>query len=300
MLDNILKTSREIFEATKPRQTALLLLTMLGAFLTGYFYHHGDSSSLSWGLMLKLIVMGYLAVGGTTLLNMYLDVDIDSVMGRTRSRPLPSGRLDKRVALVTGVCMVMSSLVLAWTINPYVLASVFAGFAFDIFGYTMLLKRRSSLSIFVGAIAGSMPALGGWAAGAGGLSAPAFILASLVFLWQPIHVWFLSYFYSEDYKRAGVPSLPLVVEPRVFGGIVLVFVALYVSAVILFMALTGYGVVAALLTLAGSLRASWMIVNFIRRPDRTAAWRIFKFATPLLASAFLLIPLEVIARAVLA
>ncbi|MEM1873459.1 MAG: heme o synthase [Acidilobaceae archaeon] len=283
-----------IFESTKPKQTFLLLLTMLGAYATGYVYL--GSSNFSPSFLIALLLMGYLAVGGTTLLNMYFDVDIDSVMERTKGRPLPSKKLDKRVALACGTLMVITSLAIAWDINVYVFAAVLAGFAFDIFGYTLLMKRRSPLSIFVGAVAGSMPALGGWAAATGSLEAPAFLLASLVFLWQPLHVWFLSFFYSEDYRRARVPTLPLVVEPQVFGLIVIVFLVAFVAATGLFVALTGYGIVAFIVCLLGSLRASLMVLKFINEPEKSLAWRIFKFATPLLASVFLLIPFEAIAR----
>ncbi|MEM4426923.1 MAG: heme o synthase [Acidilobaceae archaeon] len=290
----LVRTLFYILESTKPKQTALMLLTMLGAYAAGYVISGSEDFSLAF--LLALLAMGYLAVGGTTLLNMYFDVDIDSIMMRTMNRPLPSRKLDKNIALICGVLMVLSSLVIAWNINIYVLATIVVGFVFDILGYTILLKRRSPFSIFAGAVAGSMPALGGWAAATGSLNVPAFLLASLVFLWQPLHVWFLSYFYSEDYMRAGIPSLPLIVKPTAFGSVVLTFLALFVLAVAMFVLVTGYGVVALFVSFFGSLRVSQMILKFIENSERTLAWKIFKLATPLLALTFILISLEAAVR----
>ncbi len=275
-------------ELTKPKQAALLLLTMYGAYIA-------SGAPLDPIMLLKLTIMGFAAIGGVTALNMYFDYDVDSLMRRTRRRPLPSGRIGFKETLLGVTLMLILAVTIASTINEYVLFTVLAGLYFDIIGYTELSKRFTALNIVVGSIAGSMPALGGWAAGAGAITLPGVLLALVVYAWQPLHVWFLAYFLEEDYRRAGVPMAPFNYNVKVFSTLTIAHLAIMAIAVWLFAYTTAKGYVAALLSTVFILLASIRVVYFARSPSRTEALRIFKFATPTIAVVFILIPLEVLA-----
>ncbi len=274
---------------TKPRQLALLMLTMYGA----YFAAGGSTSLESLAL---LTVMGFSSIGGVTALNMYFDADIDSIMRRTRRRPLPSGKLSPGEALAGSLVLIAVGAVTAYMINIYVLASVLAGLFFDIVAYTQLTKRFTPLSIVSGSIAGSMPALGGWAAGAGSLSLGGVLLALVVFLWQPIHVWFLAYYFRSDYEAARIPVLPTL-EPRQLAALTSVTTLAMPLAVWVFALAYGYGYLSAIISTLLAAAAIVKIMEFSESGDRKKAISIFKFASPIIAVVFVMIPLERVATA---
>ena len=278
-------------ELTKPRQLALLMLTMYGAYIA-------SGGPLDPLMLVKLTVMGFTAVGGVTALNMYLDYDVDSVMKRTSRRPLPSGRLSLSEGLAGTTLMLVVGVAVAATINNHVLFAVLAGLYFDIIGYTELAKRFTALNIVVGSIAGSMPALGGWAAGAGSITLPGVLLALVVYAWQPLHVWFLAYFLEEDYRRAGIPMASLIYDARIFSALTIIHLAIMMASIWLFAYITAKGYIAALLSTAFILMAAIRVAYFARSPSRGEALRIFKFATPTLAIVYILVPLEVLASTI--
>lgn len=280
---------RAFIELTKPKQAALLLLTMYGSYLVA-------GGPLDPLLLAKLTLMGVASVGGVTALNMYLDMDVDALMKRTSRRPIPSGRLTVTEALTGIAIMLLIGVTAAATINVYVLFTVLAGLYFDIIGYTELTKRFTPLNIFLGSIAGAMPALGGWTAGAGSIGLPGIMLAGVVFAWQPLHVWFLAYFLEDDYRRVGIPMAPFNYSPRVFSVMVsfsLFFMALLVLA---FVYLTGYGHVSAAISTILIALAVRRVFSFIQSPSRKEAIKIFKFATPVLAVVYILLPIEFLVK----
>jgi protoheme IX farnesyltransferase len=275
-------------ELTKPRQAALLMLTMYGAYIA-------TGAPLDPVMLIKLTLGGFAAIGGVTALNMYFDYDIDSIMKRTSRRPLPSGRLSFEESLLGVTLMLILAVTIASTINEYVLFAFLAGLYFNIIGYTELTKRFTALNIAIGSIAGSMPALGGWAAGAGAITLPGILLAAVVYSWQPLHVWFLAYFLEEDYRRAKVPMAPFNYNVRVFSTLTLLHLAIMASAVWIFAYVTSKGYIAALLSTVFILLASVRVAYFVGNPSKAEALRIFKFATPTIAIVFVLVPLEILA-----
>ena len=275
-------------ELTKPRQAALLMLTMYGAYIA-------TGAPLDPVMLIKLTLGGFAAIGGVTALNMYFDYDIDSMMKRTSRRPLPSGRLSFEESLLGVTLMLILAVTIASTINEYVLFAFLAGLYFNIIGYTELTKRFTALNIAIGSIAGSMPALGGWAAGAGAITLPGILLAAVVYSWQPLHVWFLAYFLEEDYRRAKVPMAPFNYNVRVFSTLTLLHLAIMASAVWIFAYVTSKGYIAALLSTVFILLASVRVAYFVGNPSKAEALRIFKFATPTIAIVFVLVPLEILA-----
>jgi len=276
---------RAVIELTKPRQLVLLLVTMYGAYLAA-------GGPLDPGTLALLAIAGFGGVGGVTALNMYLEADLDSVMDRTRKRPLPSNRLSMGEAFLAIMIMILAGVAAAVAINPYVALALLAGLYFDIITYTELTKRRSIVNLLLGSIAGSMPALGGWAAAAGGFTPGGLILAGIVFVWQPLHVSALAYYFLDDYLKAGVPVLPAMVKPRTFAMLVSGFIALLPLLAWMFVVVEGYGVAAAIVTTLMSIHAIVKIYRFAESPRREAALGMIKYASPLVAVAFILLPIE--------
>ncbi len=196
-----MKTLLELF---KVKQTLLLLLTGVLSYVAA------SGSRVDWPTLAVATLSFFLTISGTTGFNMVLDADIDAAMFRTRNRPIPSGRMDRRTATAASASALLLGLLLASAINPYFLAAALAGFLIDIVVYTVLLKRRSPWSVVFGGFAGGMPALGGWAAATGSFGPGGLLLMLLVALWSSLHIWTLATYYADDYRRAGVPMLPAV------------------------------------------------------------------------------------------
>jgi protoheme IX farnesyltransferase len=194
---------------TKPRIIELLLITTLPAmFLASRGLPH------PW-LVVNTLVGGTASAGGANTLNCYLDRDIDARMRRTRRRPLVKAEVSAPEVLIFGVALVAGSTCWLWFMVNW-LSGALALFAcaFYIFGYTLLLKRRTSQNVVWGGIAGWMPVLIGWTAVTGRLAIAPFALFGVVFFWTPPHTWALAMRYREDYAEAGVPMLPVVAGER--------------------------------------------------------------------------------------
>ena len=194
---------------TKPRIIELLLITTLPAmFLASRGLPH------PW-LVVNTLVGGTASAAGANTLNCYLDRDIDARMRRTRRRPLVKDEVSAAEVLTFGVLLVAGSTCWLWFMVNWLSGalSLFAC-AFYIFGYTMLLKRRTSQNVVWGGIAGCMPVLIGWTAVTGHLAVAPFALFGVVFFWTPPHTWALAMRYREDYAEAGVPMLPVVAGER--------------------------------------------------------------------------------------
>jgi protoheme IX farnesyltransferase len=205
------RTARQTISAyvalTKPRIIELLLVTTVPTM----FLAEGGVPSL-W-LVLATLVGGSMAAGSANTLNCYLDRDIDMVMHRTERRPLATGLVSPREALVFGSLLGIASV--AWlgiTVGWLAAALAFAAIAFYVVVYTMALKRRTPQNIVWGGAAGCMPVLIGWSAVTGSLSWTPVVLFGVIFFWTPPHYWPLSLRFRDDYAAAGVPMLPVVAD----------------------------------------------------------------------------------------
>jgi heme o synthase len=194
---------------TKPRIIELLLITTLPTMFLA-----ARGLPRLW-LVVATIVGGTISAGGANTLNCYLDRDIDAKMRRTRRRPLVKDEVSAGEVLVFGLVLVaVSTCWLGFLVNW--LSSGLALFAvvFYIFGYTLVLKRRTTQNVVWGGIAGCMPVLVGWTAVTGRLALAPFALFAVVFFWTPPHTWALAMRFREDYQAAGVPMLPVVAAER--------------------------------------------------------------------------------------
>ncbi len=196
-------------QLTKPRIISLLLITTAGAmWLAGR--GHVDPV-----LLLTTILGGALAACSANTFNCVIDRDIDQLMERTRNRPLPAGRLQPGPAIVFGVFLAGASFVTLATFANLLSAFLAQlGILFYVLVYSFWLKRTTPQNIVIGGAAGAIPPLVGWAAVTGRLDWSALALFMIIFLWTPPHFWALAMFIGEDYRKAGVPMLPVVAGNR--------------------------------------------------------------------------------------
>ncbi len=194
---------------TKPRVIELLLLTTVPVM---FFAQRGVPPL---GLVLATVVGGTLSAGSASVFNCVYDRDIDEQMRRTRRRALPRHVVSPLAALVFGLVLgVLSTVVLAVWVNTLSAVLSVSAIAFYVFGYTMLLKRRTTQNIVWGGLAGCFPTLIGWTAVTGELAWAPVVLFLVVFFWTPPHTWALALRYREDYARVDVPMLPVVRPAR--------------------------------------------------------------------------------------
>jgi heme o synthase len=200
---------RDYIALTKPRVIVLLEVTAVAAMVIAARGWPG------WRLVLLTFAGGWLAASGANAINCWFDRDIDLAMGRTRTRPLPAGRIEPGQALAFGVVLgVASFALLSLTVNLLSAVLAMTALLFYVLVYTMWLKRSSMQNIVIGGAAGAIPPLVGWAAVTGSLDVTAVFLFAVVFYWTPPHFWALSLLIKSDYARAGVPMLPVVQGDR--------------------------------------------------------------------------------------
>ncbi len=196
---------RDYVALTKPRIISLLLWTTVATMLVA------RPSGLAVSTVLWTCLGGYLAAGGAGAINHYIDRDIDARMGRTRGRPIVSGRIRPFHALVFGICLGTVATVQLWvTVNALAAGLALLGLLGYVLLYTAWLKPRTPQNIVIGGAAGAMPPLVGWAAATGSLGLEAFFPFLVIFLWTPPHFWALALLISDDYERTGIPMLPVV------------------------------------------------------------------------------------------
>jgi protoheme IX farnesyltransferase len=258
---------------TKPRIIELLLVTTLPTMVVA------ERGMPSGWLVLATLVGGTLAAGGANAINMVVDRDIDKVMHRTANRPLVTGVLEPRPALVFAITLEIVAFVELWALVN-LLSAVLAVSAtlFYVFVYTLWLKRRSTANIVIGGAAGAVPVLVGWAAVTGSLGWAPVLLFAVIFVWTPPHFWALAIRYRDDYAAADVPMLPAVVSLAVTARrIVFYTVALWATSLI-FAPVGRMGeiyVVAALLLGAVFL---WLAIQLLRDATPARAMRLFGYS----------------------
>jgi protoheme IX farnesyltransferase len=283
-------------EVTKPASVGLLVFTALGTMIVAA---RGGAASiaLGTGFWMQAVAAIALATAGTNAITCYIDRDIDAAMERTKRRPLPTKRIDPpERALAWGLLLLTVSLVLGWLINPLSALVLLGGFADDAIVYNLLTKRRSPLNIILGGFSGGLPALYGWTAVTNGIGLTPVLIAALVVLWIPNHIWNLAIAHTEDYRQVRVPMLPAVYSlrstVRCIGATVVLMVVLSIALafigpfgwIYLAVALVSGGVVCL-----GNLR-------LLLQPTRERAWRMFKLSSPYLAVLFLGMVVDVLAR----
>ncbi len=194
---------------TKPRIIELLLVTTLPTMVVAQ-----RGVPPVW-LMAATLAGGALAAGGANAINMVVDRDIDRLMNRTKNRPLVTGAMSPRAALVFALTLEVAAFVELWlAVNLLSAVLAISATLFYVFVYTLWLKRRSTQNIVIGGAAGAVPVLVGWAAVTNSLSWAPVVLFAIIFIWTPPHFWSLAVRYKEDYRAADVPMLPVVASMK--------------------------------------------------------------------------------------
>jgi len=271
---------------TKPRIIELLLVTTLPTMIVA------QRGVPPVGLMAATLLGGALAAGGANAINMYVDRDIDRLMHRTRKRPLVTGAVTPRSALIFAVTLEVVAFAELWALVNLLSAVLAASAtAFYVFVYTIWLKRRSTQNIVIGGAAGAVPVLVGWAAVTGSLSWTPVVLFAIIFIWTPPHFWALAVRYRDDYRAASVPMLPAVASlVRTTSEIVVYTVAL-VAVSLVFSAVAHMGLVytlsaavlgAVFLVMAAHL---WRLARADRATGREAM-RLFGYSITYLTLLF--------------
>ena len=202
-LMNIFKTKMKLYwPLIKGYQTSLLLVTGI----TGYV--SSSCPVMTWQTFIGLVVSLFLAISGSTVLNMVYDRDIDAKMPRTVHRPLPSGKIGVNESLILGLTISFLGVGIALSMSLLFGLVVFGGLFIDVVIYTIWLKRKTAWSIVWGGISGGMPILAGRVLGTGQIDMIGIVLMLAILLWIPTHILTFSMRYFEDYKKAGVPTFP--------------------------------------------------------------------------------------------
>ena len=284
MIPQVTVTDRlkNYYELTKPKIWYLLVFTAFGSAITASYSTDTFLSPLQWVFLLVGIVTGSAAADALTGYN---DRDIDAIMDRTKARPIPSGRISPRNALIFGLLLAAISLFCAWSINYITLGLMAFGLFDNIIVYSKWLKRKSQSNIILGGFSGGVPALIGYVAVTTEHLEIGLTMAGLVFLWIPTHIWSLALHVRKDYTKAGVPMLPVVAGEKrsvqVIAGTTLLMV---VFSIIPF--LNQFGLIYFITAISGGIimivTSLWLLV----KPSEKASWLLFKISSPYLTALF--------------
>lgn len=277
-------TVRNYYELTKPKIWYLLVFTTFGSALTASLLFNIPIQPLTWILLIGGVAAGSAAADTLTGYN---DRDIDAIMDRTRGRPIPSGRVSPKNALIFGVILTAISLVFSWFINIWTFALMAFGLFDNILVYSKWLKRRSKMNIILGGFSGGAPAMIGYVAVTTQHIEIGLIMAGLVFLWIPTHIWSLALHVKKDYAKAGVPMLPVVYNEkksvRVIAWTTLIMVVFSILPFFLNKFGLIYLITACIFGVAMIALSIWLLI----KPSEKASWIVFKFSSPYLTALFI-------------
>lgn len=266
----------------KSLQTGLLLSTGLA----GYMSTH---TTPDLNILLGLAASLFLAISGSTILNMWFDCDIDTVMSRTHNRPLASGKVSRQEALRLGLALSLADVGWAVALDTLYGLIVFAGLFFDVIVYTIWLKRRTCWSIVWGGVAGGMPILAGRALAVGQIDLIGLLLAMAVLFWIPTHILTFSMRYFDDYQVALVPTFPSTYGFEATRAIIAL--SAIIAAASIGVAGVMIGVQAGALRLMVVLSSGLLLLSFatIFRPSERLIFSLFKYASVYMLSSMILL-----------
>ncbi len=278
----LLASAKAYLEVTKPPSVLLLVFTGLGAMIVAARGH-----PIPLPLIIEALVAATAGCAGANAITCYIDRDIDAIMERTKRRPIPTKRIyPPERALYWGSLLMLISFTLAWRINPLAFLCAAFGFLDNVLVYSLLTKRRSPLNVIWGGFSGGVPVLFGWAAVTGSLNLTAFLLAALVVLWIPNHIWNLALFWSDDYRKVEVPMLPAVFS---LEGTLRCLLATVLLLYLFSLALYFVGGLGTIYLLVAALFGLAIVVGNIYMafaPSPRRAWIMFKLSGPYLLTLF--------------
>lgn len=265
-------------EVTKPRSVFLLVFTAAVPLVVAL-----QEAAFSWAQAYTALMAVTLACAGANAVSCYVDRDLDAAMHRTCRRPIPSGRINPpEKALYWGLFLFFAALVLGWGLNPIACLCLCGGMLGYVGVYSLWLKRKSAWNIILGGFSGGLPALFGWAAVTGRIELLPVLIAGLVVLWIPNHIWSLAIFYRDDYARVRVPMLPVVTDISKALHCLVLTVLLMVALSLWIGYVGSWGPVYWITALFLGAVTLVLSVYIYLRPTQANAWRLFKFSSPYL------------------
>ena len=283
---------KEYVEVSKPRIVVVLVITAVTSLLAGSRFDNTSGWHVTAWQLGFLALAGALSSMGSSALNHYYDRDIDKIMYRTSSRPIPSGRLSPRNVLVYGLVMSILSVILAWiTLNPVATSMIALGIFFYVMVYTVWLKRHNAANIVIGGFAGSAASMAGWAVATGSINLLGFLVGWLVFMWTPSHFWCLAIKAREEYASVRLPMLPVLIGNEKTSSYIFVNTAIllpYSLALYFF----GLGL---LYTAVAAISGSLMLIyhyKLTKNPSPEFAWKAYKVTAPYLVVIFVALALD--------
>jgi heme o synthase len=286
---NLRQRMRDFLTLTKPVVVLLLLVTTYAGLVMG------GKAWPSIQLTFWVLLGGYLAAGGSSALNQYVDRDLDQNMQRTARRPLAAGRMTPAEGLAFGLALsIMSFYVFAGLVNLLAAFLSLAGILYYVVLYSILLKKATVQNIVIGGGAGAIPPLVGWAAATGSLNVPALFLFAIVFMWTPPHFWALAIVRKNDYARAGVPMLPVVRGEKETRWQILLYTLELVAVSLLLPVFNFTGMI----YLVSSIVLGIWLINIAwqvwRKEGNKIAWKMYRYSSMYLAFIFLALMLDAV------
>jgi len=283
----------EILEISKPRIVVLLVITAVTSMYAASKLVPG-APDLDYWSYLHIIIAGALASAGSSALNHYYDKDIDPKMTRTRTRPIPSGRMAASNVLVYGIVVSCISVIYGYfALNAVSAFFIAVGIFSYVIIYTVWLKRRNTSNIVIGGIAGSAAAWAGWAAATGSMDLLGFLVGFLVFVWTPSHFWCLAMKIKDEYAQAEIPMLPVVIGMQRTSKYILgnTIILIPYSLVLSFIP-DGMGVVYTIIALISSGLMLVYHYKLTKTPTSEFAWKAYKVTAPYLTIIFVAVALD--------
>lgn len=287
------ETVKNYVEVTKPPIVFLLVFTSLATMVIAWRH-------TLLPLTPTLLVVGLVAItaasAGCDTLTSYVDRDIDAVMRRTKHRPIPSGRITPNRALIWGLLLSALGLALAYWINLWSFVWIALGVLDNVVVYSLILKRRSPLNIILGGISGGLPVMFGWSAVTNSVELLPILLAALVVLWIPGHIWSLAIFTKDDYKRAKVPMLPVVTKLTTALRCIVSTVVLMIPFSLWVYLEGGFGPVYLLVAVLFGIWVLYINLKLFLHPNDKMAYKAFKISSPYLFALFLAMIIDSLIR----
>ena len=266
-------TLKAYLSLTKPRVVELLLVVTAPTMILA------ERGIPDLWLVLATLIGGAFSAGSAGAFNCYIDRDIDRIMKRTKNRPLVTGELTDRQALVFAYALGIASILWLLVFTNWLAAALsLAAILLYVVFYTIILKRRTAQNIIWGGVAGCMPVLIGWAAVTGDLSWTPFILFAIIFLWTPPHYWPLSMKYRDDYQAAGVPMISVIRGRSQIGLQVILYAWATVACSLLLIPVADMGLLysfVALVTGGWFIYETHRLYNLAIRHEKVSPMRVF-------------------------
>ena len=275
----------------KLRVVELLLITTVPTMVLA------EQGWPSWGLVAVTLLGGTLAAGGANAINMVIDRDIDALMDRTKTRPLVTGLISPRDAMIFALALQVAAFTVLWVgANLWAAVLALSATLFYVFVYSLWLKRTSKQNIVIGGAAGAVPVLVGWAAVQNSLAWEPFILFIAIFLWTPPHFWALAIKHSDEYKAAGVPMMPSVVPMKQTIRQMLVYTVLLTAVTLTLAPVANLGPIYWVSALVLGLAFTASTVDLSRNPSTARAMRVFGFSITYVTLLFVAMAADVFVR----